>query len=63
MTFACSLCAQFVGSPPTRYKHHPALIVVVDKESCTHIAMQALLANDGSEDFEFLFRVFRELTG
>eukprot|EP00904_Undaria_pinnatifida_P012327 jgi/Undpi1/8224/HiC_scaffold_25.g10694.m1 len=46
-----------------KYKHHPALIVVVDKESYTHIAMQALLANDGSEDFEFLFRVFRELTG
>ena len=63
MTFACPLCAQFVGSPPTRYKHHLALIVVVDKENCTHIAMQALLANERPEDFEFLFRVVRELIG
>eukprot|EP00904_Undaria_pinnatifida_P002644 jgi/Undpi1/12380/HiC_scaffold_5.g02052.m1 len=45
------------------YKHHLALIVVVDKENYTHIAMQALLANERSEDFEFLFRVFRELIG
>ena len=63
MTFARPLCAQFVGSPPIRYKHHLALIVVVDKENYTHIAMQTLLANERSEDFEFLFRVFRELIG
>eukprot|EP00904_Undaria_pinnatifida_P008627 jgi/Undpi1/4895/HiC_scaffold_19.g08247.m1 len=46
-----------------KYKRHLALIVVVDKENCTHIAMQALLANERSEDFEFLSRVFRELIG
>eukprot|EP00904_Undaria_pinnatifida_P012885 jgi/Undpi1/8727/HiC_scaffold_25.g11191.m1 len=46
-----------------KYKHHLALIVVVDKENYTHIAMQTLLANERSEDFEFLFRVFRELIG
>eukprot|EP00904_Undaria_pinnatifida_P013470 jgi/Undpi1/9253/HiC_scaffold_26.g11711.m1 len=46
-----------------KYKHHLALIVVVDKGNYTHIAMQALLANERSEDFEFLFRVFRELIG
>ena len=63
MAFACPLCAQFVCSLPTRYKRHLALIVVVDKENCTHIAMQALLANERSEDFEFLSRVFRELIG
>ncbi|CAB1113554.1 unnamed protein product [Ectocarpus sp. CCAP 1310/34] len=43
------------------YKYHLALIVVVDKENYTQIAMQALLANERTEDFKFLFRVFREL--
>ncbi|CAB1104719.1 unnamed protein product [Ectocarpus sp. CCAP 1310/34] len=43
------------------YKYHLALIVVVDKENYTQIAMQALLANERTEDYKFLFRVFREL--
>ncbi|CAB1105884.1 unnamed protein product [Ectocarpus sp. CCAP 1310/34] len=43
------------------YKYHLALIVVVDNENYTQIAMQALLANERTEDFKFLFRVFREL--
>eukprot|EP00904_Undaria_pinnatifida_P007816 jgi/Undpi1/4164/HiC_scaffold_16.g07531.m1 len=42
-------------------KHYLALIVVVDKENYTRIAMQALLANERSEDFELILRVFREL--
>lgn len=53
----------FVILQPASYKHHLALIVVVDKENITHIAMQALLANERTEDFQFLFRSFRQLIG
>lgn len=62
-TCACPLCAQFLGYAPTRYKYHLALIVVVDKENYTHIVFQALLASERTEDFEFLFRAFREMIG
>ncbi|CAB1096127.1 unnamed protein product [Ectocarpus sp. CCAP 1310/34] len=45
------------------YKFFLALIVVVDKENHTQIAMQALLANERSESFEFIFESFKELCG
>ena len=61
MIFACPLRPQFIGYSPIRYKHHLALIVVVDKENYTHIAMHLRLANEWSEDCDSLFRVFREL--
>lgn len=47
--------------PSTRYKYHLALIVVVDKENHTQIAMQALLSHERTESFIFLFEMFREL--
>lgn len=33
----------------------------MDKENFTQIAMQALLSNERTDDFVFLFRAFREL--
>lgn len=47
--------------PPTRYKYHLALIVVVDKENHTQLAMQALLSHERVDDFVFLFESFKEL--
>lgn len=54
------LCSMFLPHP---YQIQVPLgtNVVVDKENYTQIAMQALLANERTEDFKFLFRVFREL--
>ncbi|CAB1115131.1 unnamed protein product [Ectocarpus sp. CCAP 1310/34] len=45
------------------YKFFLALIVVVDMENYTQIAMQALLSNERSEDFIFLMETFKELCG
>ncbi|CAB1114426.1 unnamed protein product [Ectocarpus sp. CCAP 1310/34] len=47
--------------PPTRYKFHIALIVVVDKENHSQIAMQALLSDKRSEFFESAFESFKQL--
>lgn len=58
-----SVVCSIYSSPSTRYKHHLALIVVVDKENHTQIAMQALLSHERTEDFVFLFKVFKELIG
>ncbi|CBJ27979.1 putative far-red impaired response protein [Ectocarpus siliculosus] len=43
------------------YKFHLALIVVVDKENHSQIAMQALLSDERSESFEFVFESFKQL--
>ena len=50
-----------IYDPPTRYKYHLALIVVVDKENHTQLAMQALLLREQTEYFVFLFEAFKEL--
>ncbi|CAM9915684.1 unnamed protein product, partial [Hapterophycus canaliculatus] len=44
-----------------RYKFSLALIVVVDCDNHSQIAMQALLSNERSESFEFVFESFKEL--
>ncbi|CAM9403456.1 unnamed protein product, partial [Ascophyllum nodosum] len=43
------------------YKYHLALIVVVDKENHTQLAIQALLLREQTEYFVFLFEAFKEL--
>lgn len=35
----------------------------MDKENHTQIAMQAMLSNERTDDFVFLFRAFKELCG
>lgn len=50
-----------VSNPPTRHKYHLALIMVVDKENHTQIAMQALLSHERTENFLFLFEMFTRL--
>ncbi|CAB1105322.1 unnamed protein product [Ectocarpus sp. CCAP 1310/34] len=43
------------------YKFHLALMVVLDKENHSQIAMQALLSDERSESFEFVFESFKQL--
>lgn len=44
-----------------RYKYHLALIVVVDKENHTQLAMQAVIQRERTEDFKLLFESFKEM--
>ena len=50
-----------IYDPPTRYTYHLALIVVVDKETHSQLAMQTLLLREQTEYFVFLFEAFKEL--
>ena len=45
----------------TIYKYHLALIVVLDKENHTQLAMQVLLLREQTEYFVLLFETFKEL--
>lgn len=45
-----------------RYNYHLGLIVVVDKENHTQLAMQCLTQRERTEDFIFMFESLLELT-
>ena len=60
----CSNCARISALTfQNRYKYQLALIVVVDRENHTQLAMQVLVLRERTEDVVFIFETFKELCG
>lgn len=57
----CLFCANVSRNLGFRYSYHLGLIVVVDKENHTRLAMQCLIQRERSEDFVFMYESWKEL--
>ena len=57
----CPMLSRRPRLPPSRYRFQLALILVVDSENHTQLAMQVLVSHERADDFLFIFEHFKEL--